>query len=603
MVEITKEGVLDWYKGLNASLRVELVCALLDHSLPFELRFLGSVIEHFGRKDFHILRDAENKANSLHTSLNSTPAAVAAILQILSEGPAPANNSVNPQMMSNLGENHHHHHLHHTGGHSTASPSEPLGRASPSHDLRRPTTGDTKQPQTRNHHVETGVSGVIENGLPKPTSPKPSNHPGGSRDSERTKSQELVNHEVSNSEDENGPRKELWLHEVVKRRKLILYLSLLTSTNHDSAKLYFLLLSDVQDLSENLDWLEELDELAQDEVLLLYTIGCHHPAFNFEQRTLLASVILRFKDCMDRYTKDCDPLYHQHHHPSQYNHINHQHYFPQQFIGLMQPPSVHVPSGSVTHSVVINSSTPGYGPAGPYAQPMTHGGLQTSAGSFPGFQQTTYGSVVSGVYRPNNNINQQQQQQQQQPAMINRPAVFMTNHGSVMNNQPNNLMNYSLPFSILSIPPQQLAATPNYNNKPFLNSPSNLLSKDQPKTLSVSQQNTNFAVGSSSGGDNSLMSQQQPGLSPQTTTTTISNPPRGRSYETNLPLQGNDFPVQTSVDNAVLPGLDDPIDVSCRPRRISCYNCGSNQHVGPECKEMSMEEMTKMQYRLNYGGD
>lgn len=124
MVEITKEGVLDWYKGLNASLRVELVCALLDHSLPFELRFLGSVIEHFGRKDFHILRDAENKANSLHTSLNSTPAAVAAILQILSEGPAPANNSVNPQMMSNLGENHHHHHLHHTGGHSTGMGGE-----------------------------------------------------------------------------------------------------------------------------------------------------------------------------------------------------------------------------------------------------------------------------------------------------------------------------------------------------------------------------------------------------------------------------------------------------------------------------------------------
>ncbi len=30
-----------------------------------------------------------------------------------------------------------------------------------------------------------------------------------------------------------------------------------------------------------------------------------------------------------------------------------------------------------------------------------------------------------------------------------------------------------------------------------------------------------------------------------------------------------------------------------RPRKISCYNCGSNKHIGPECKELSMEEMTK----------
>lgn len=77
-----------------------------------------------------------------------------------------------------------------------------------------------------------------------------------------------------------------------------------------------------------------------------------------------------------------------------------------------------------------------------------------------------------------------------------------------------------------------------------------------------------------------------------------------------------------------MPPLEDPVEVNCRPRKISCYNCGSNTHLGPECKEASMEEMTRSkfcssstliirgryffileyfkiileQYRLNYGG-
>lgn len=61
---------------------------------------------------------------------------------------------------------------------------------------------------------------------------------------------------------------------------------------------------------------------------------------------------------------------------------------------------------------------------------------------------------------------------------------------------------------------------------------------------------------------------------------------------------GGDFPSLTAVQNALVPGLDDPVDVSCRPRKISCYNCGSNKHIGPECKELSMEEMTKSKFAL-----
>lgn len=52
------------YQGLSADMRIEAMCTLIDLSLPFEIRFLGSLIEHLGRKDFACLRDAESKANS-----------------------------------------------------------------------------------------------------------------------------------------------------------------------------------------------------------------------------------------------------------------------------------------------------------------------------------------------------------------------------------------------------------------------------------------------------------------------------------------------------------------------------------------------------------
>lgn len=64
MVGQLKEDVAEWYQGLSAHRRIEAMCTLIDLSMPFEIRFLGSLIEHLGRKDFPSLRDAESKANS-----------------------------------------------------------------------------------------------------------------------------------------------------------------------------------------------------------------------------------------------------------------------------------------------------------------------------------------------------------------------------------------------------------------------------------------------------------------------------------------------------------------------------------------------------------
>jgi len=100
MTGISKEDVLTLFQDLNASQRLELICALLDHSLPFELRFLGSVIENLGRKDFHVLRDAECKANSLHSS--EAAQSQASTLKFLAEGPSPSIGTV-PVQAGNAG--------------------------------------------------------------------------------------------------------------------------------------------------------------------------------------------------------------------------------------------------------------------------------------------------------------------------------------------------------------------------------------------------------------------------------------------------------------------------------------------------------------------
>lgn len=80
-----------------------------------------------------------------------------------------------------------------------------------------------------------------------------------------------------------------------KRRKLILYISVLQPTNHDGANLYYSILSDIED-SPALAWLEDLDKDAQEEVSLLYTLASRHPAFTIAQRMFLSTVANRVNE-------------------------------------------------------------------------------------------------------------------------------------------------------------------------------------------------------------------------------------------------------------------------------------------------------------------
>ncbi|XP_028659693.1 zinc finger CCHC domain-containing protein 2 isoform X1 [Erpetoichthys calabaricus] len=62
---LDKETVFEWFGlCLCPAKRIELMCGLLHMCQPLELRFLGSCLEDLARKDFHVLRDWEIRANS-----------------------------------------------------------------------------------------------------------------------------------------------------------------------------------------------------------------------------------------------------------------------------------------------------------------------------------------------------------------------------------------------------------------------------------------------------------------------------------------------------------------------------------------------------------
>lgn len=62
---LNKETVFEWFGlQLDPVRRLEFMCGLLHMCQPLELRFLGSYLEDLARKDYHILRDFECRANT-----------------------------------------------------------------------------------------------------------------------------------------------------------------------------------------------------------------------------------------------------------------------------------------------------------------------------------------------------------------------------------------------------------------------------------------------------------------------------------------------------------------------------------------------------------
>lgn len=151
-LQLDKETIFEWFGlHLNPAKRIEFMCGLLHMCQPLELRFLGSYLEDLARKDYHVLRDSEFRANSPSdlgvltdvtdpvvmskllvclSLLGSDSRECAGILfQILIHvNPALFKNNNNPCSPPPSSSSTHHHHLHpssHPPGHLRTEPGRP----------------------------------------------------------------------------------------------------------------------------------------------------------------------------------------------------------------------------------------------------------------------------------------------------------------------------------------------------------------------------------------------------------------------------------------------------------------------------------------------
>lgn len=61
---VCKEEVVRWFKGQQSFQRIDTMCTMLSMCLPFELRFLGTVLEELGGRDSNDLRGVEKRVNN-----------------------------------------------------------------------------------------------------------------------------------------------------------------------------------------------------------------------------------------------------------------------------------------------------------------------------------------------------------------------------------------------------------------------------------------------------------------------------------------------------------------------------------------------------------
>lgn len=60
---VCKEDVLLWFKDLEGYERIDVLYKLLNMCIPFELRFLSSCIEDFGKHSYQELRGSAVNSN------------------------------------------------------------------------------------------------------------------------------------------------------------------------------------------------------------------------------------------------------------------------------------------------------------------------------------------------------------------------------------------------------------------------------------------------------------------------------------------------------------------------------------------------------------
>ncbi|XP_074601649.1 uncharacterized protein LOC141855477 [Brevipalpus obovatus] len=291
MVVICKEDVFEWFNKLPGGKRIELMCGLLNLCIPLEWRFFATFLEQAAKRDYNSLREAETRANSPEEYEKL------AAMDWLAETST----------------------MIRTTHHQPAHPQHQSHLQASDHTVSSSVTGDEK----------------ISNG-------------GGSQSSLSSSGDgsNLISPSSSSSiNDTNSMDK----HLSSPRSKIVVYLCLLSSTNRVCASIVYKALrnqlslenitrrlfgnvigslnyptsrspmSSSQSVSSSksssncVDSLLNnrplndngvyphiiLDENFYSEIILLHTLAIHHPAFTFDQQTLLSEQLQKVQSTMD----------------------------------------------------------------------------------------------------------------------------------------------------------------------------------------------------------------------------------------------------------------------------------------------------------------
>lgn len=258
----SKEEVIAWFKELSGAQRIEVLSGLLNTCIPLEWRFFATLIESLGRRDYQTLLEDEHKAN--------TPQELEVVC---SSDWLP------------LGASHVDNHI------------------ASNHNVESRVAGDRISPQPPS--VEVTPAGVLSTHL------KP---PG---ESVVRPSRDLM---TKNSSYESlspiPPKSDMVLTNV--RKRVVVYLCLLSSSNRVCATIVFDAFRkylNVEKIKTHLekrglhplkerrdkspsgnnsfdprppDTQPRLDPQLVAEVTLLHTLAIYHPAFTFEQQSILS---------------------------------------------------------------------------------------------------------------------------------------------------------------------------------------------------------------------------------------------------------------------------------------------------------------------------
>lgn len=69
---LQKDSVISWFRGLSGDNRIDLMCNLLDCSLPWEIRFYNTFLDAQFQRDCTVFRQAESAANNPTVSESSS---------------------------------------------------------------------------------------------------------------------------------------------------------------------------------------------------------------------------------------------------------------------------------------------------------------------------------------------------------------------------------------------------------------------------------------------------------------------------------------------------------------------------------------------------